>query len=104
MSSDDHSESTDVTTHLGKYDHSAFPLRPGGAPNMDFIRQIVEWDSKHGTQSLGPEASTTEAPRPPEPSESIEDLTNNKGANTYDLSLSSIRRQIGRLFRFLRWK
>ena len=92
MNTGDHSERNIATTHFGKYDHSAFPMRPGGAPNMDFIRQIVEWDSKHGTPPHGPETSNDEPPRPLEPSHTVGDSTIAKAASAFGPPVSRIRK------------
>jgi predicted DNA-binding transcriptional regulator YafY len=48
------------------------------------------------TQPLELEASTTEAPRPPEPVQSVEGLTIAEAATAYGLSVSSIRRLISK--------
>jgi len=99
LNTSDYSERNIATTHFGKYDHSAFPMRPGGAPNMDFVRQIVEWDSKHGTPPHEPETSTDKPPRPSEPSETVEDSTIAKAATTFGSPVSRIRKLLQALRR-----
>jgi excisionase family DNA binding protein len=61
----------------GDYSHD-YPLRPGGVPNMDYVREIA--------------SRSTEASRPPETVETIEGLTIAEAASAFGLSVSSIRR------------
>jgi excisionase family DNA binding protein len=53
-------------------------------------------DSQVTTQPLELEASTTEPPRPPEPSQGVEGLTIAEAATAYGVSVSSIRRLISK--------
>ena len=99
MSTGDYSESDEVAARRARFDHSAFPMRPFGLVNFDYLRQIAEWDSKHGTQPLELEASTTEQLGPPEPSETIEGLTIAKAATANGLLVSSIRRLISWIYK-----